>query len=441
MKVNHKVYLEEYYKNLRSYYNFIRGGQMAFDYIEKKGSAKIKVIGAGGAGGNAINTMINAKLKGAKFIVTNTDVQALDSSQAEVKLQIGKRLTQGLGAGADPNIGREAAKENLDEIKEALEGAHMVFIAAGLGGGTGTGAAPIIAEVCKDFGILTVAVVTKPFSFEGKKKMEKAKEGLKELYSIADTVIVIPNDRLRAGSDEGTRRVMDIFKSADEVLLQCVKGITDLIMKPSLVNLDFADVKAIMQKPGGNALMGIGSEVGENRASAAVEKAICHPFLEDGDISGAKGVLINITSNHDITMDEMTKAADEIHKLAGDEAEIIWGQTFDEEMADAIRVTIIATGIENGNKDNNIERLNQSFDSKQSSVSQNPDRNDDSSEKVTKNQDNIEVDSSYSDNGNHTNFHQDKKAVNDEKTIPGLSTMPFDKDDIETPTFLRRKAN
>jgi len=291
---------------------------MNFSYVESNRSATIKVIGVGGAGGNAVNNMINANLQGVKFIAANTDAQALETSNAEIKIQLGKALTEGLGAGADPNIGREAALESMDEIREALEGSHMVFITAGFGGGTGTGAAPVIAEICKDLGILTVAVASKPFSFEGKKRERQALDGLDKLHGITDTVITIPNDRLRGIAPKGARMV-DMFIKADEILHHSVKGITDLIMMPGHVNLDFADVKTTMQKAG-KALMGIGIASGENRATEAAEKAISHPLLEDISISGAKGEV-------------------------GDDAEIIWGQTFDESLGDEIRITVIATGI------------------------------------------------------------------------------------------------
>jgi cell division protein FtsZ len=316
---------------------------MNFSFVEGNVSAKIKVIGVGGAGGNAVNNMINANLQGVKFIVANTDSQALETSNAEIKIQLGKSLTEGLGAGADPNIGREAALESMDEIRDALEGSHMVFITAGFGGGTGTGAAPVIAEICKDLGILTVAVASKPFSFEGKKRERQALDGLEKLHGITDTVITIPNDRLRGIAPKGARMV-DMFIKADEILHHSVKGITDLIMMPGHVNLDFADVKTTMQKAG-KALMGIGIASGENRATEAAEKAISHPLLEDISISGAKGVLMNITSSSDLTLDEMTEASDRIYQEVGDDAEIIWGQTFDETLGDELRITVIATGI------------------------------------------------------------------------------------------------
>ncbi|WP_320041085.1 cell division protein FtsZ [uncultured Desulfobacter sp.] len=316
---------------------------MTFSYVENNNTAKIKVIGVGGAGGNAVNNMIDAKLQGVKFIVANTDAQALEHSRAESKIQMGVQLTEGLGAGADPSVGRDAALESMDELRESLADSHMVFITAGFGGGTGTGAAPVIAEICKDLGILTVAVASKPFSFEGKKRERAALEGLEKLQEITDTVITIPNDRLRGIAGKGAR-MKDMFIKADEILHHSVKGITDLIMMPGHVNLDFADVKTTMQKAG-KALMGIGIASGENRATEAAERAISHPLLEDVSVSGAKGVLMNITSSSDLTLDEMTEACDRIYQEVGDEAEIIWGQTFDEELGDEIRITVIATGI------------------------------------------------------------------------------------------------
>jgi len=316
---------------------------MTFTYVENEKSAKIKVIGVGGAGGNAVNNMIDSKLRGVRFIAANTDAQALDISKAQEKIQIGEMLTEGLGAGANPQVGRDAAVENLDEIRAALDDSHMVFITAGFGGGTGTGAAPVIAQACKDLGALTVAVVSKPFSFEGRKRARQAEEGINALKEVADTVITIPNDRLRGLASKNARMV-DMFKKADEILLHSVKGITDLIMIPGLVNLDFADVKTTMSKAG-LAIMGIGIASGENRAVEAAERAISHPLLEDISIAGAKGVLMNITSSSDLTLEEMTEASDKIYDEVGEDAEIIWGQAIDETLGDEMRVTVIATGI------------------------------------------------------------------------------------------------
>jgi len=314
-----------------------------FTYVDNEKTAKLKVIGVGGAGGNAINNMIASKLMGVKFITANTDAQALETSNAPIKIQLGQKLTEGLGAGANPEVGRQAAIESEEALRDALKDSHMVFITAGLGGGTGTGAAPIIADICKDLGALTVAVVTKPFSFEGRKRSRQADEGLETLKGVADTAITIPNDRLRGVASKNAT-MLEMFRKADEVLLHSVKGITDLIMMPGLVNLDFADVKTTMSKAG-MAIMGIGSAKGENRAVLAAESAISHPLLEDISIGGAKGVLMNITSASDLTMEEMTEASDRIYNEVGEDADIIWGTVVDDSLGDEMRVTLIATGI------------------------------------------------------------------------------------------------
>ncbi len=390
-------------------------------------SAKIKVIGVGGAGGNAVNNMISAGLKGVEFIVANTDAQALNKSKADTKIQLGPQLTEGLGAGANPDIGREAAKENIDEIRQALQGSHMVFITAGFGGGTGTGAAPVIAEICKELEILTVAVASKPFSFEGKKKERQALKGLEELQSITDTVITIPNDRLRGIAPKGAK-MLDMLIKADEILHHSVKGISDLIMVPGLVNLDFADVKTIMSKAG-NALMGIGFASGDNRAVEAAEKAISHPLLEDISISGAKGVLLNITSSSDITLDEMTEASDRIYEEVGDEAEIIWGQAIDDSLGDEMRITVVATGI---NQEEDIENTNiHKFNI--------------NANKKNETQDNLKsgkLRTPTEDELAHWNEYESpiKKAVG--SGISGNFNNPsYDSEDLDIPTFLRRKAD
>ncbi|MDM8537913.1 cell division protein FtsZ [Desulfobacterales bacterium HSG17] len=420
---------------------------MTFSYVENENSAKIKVIGVGGAGGNAVNNMIDAKLKGVKFIVANTDVQALDASRAEVKIQIGKELTEGLGAGADPNKGRDAALESMDELRAAIDGSHMVFITAGFGGGTGTGAAPVIAEICKELGILTVAVASKPFSFEGKKREKQALKGLGNLHEITDTVITIPNDRLRGIAPKGARMV-DMFIKADEILHHSVKGITDLIMMPGHVNLDFADVRATMQKAG-KALMGIGISTGENRAVEAAEKAISHPLLEDISISGAKGVLMNITSSSDLTLDEMTEASDRIYQEVGDDAEIIWGQTFDEELGDEIRITVIATGIgtDELEESNNIHHFDPAIVQKNDyqqpvaapqAVNQAlPEQPIARGHVRTPTQEEL---SNWNEFDNPVMVTQ-KKAVGDEDMTGNYNAIAFDNNDLEVPTFLRRKAD
>ncbi len=426
---------------------------MNFSFVENNASAKIKVIGVGGAGGNAVNNMINANLQGVKFIVANTDAQALETSHAEIKIQLGKSLTEGLGAGADPNIGREAALESMDEIRESLEGSHMVFITAGFGGGTGTGAAPVIAEICKDLGILTVAVASKPFSFEGKKRERQALDGLEKLHDITDTVITIPNDRLRGIAPKGARMV-DMFIKADEILHHSVKGITDLIMMPGHVNLDFADVKTTMQKAG-KALMGIGIASGENRATEAAEKAISHPLLEDISISGAKGVLMNITSSSDLTLDEMTEASDRIYQEVGDDAEIIWGQTFDETLGDEIRITVIATGI--GEKEQelaeNMRRFEPQAATAMSSGYDSPSsRGQAAAQSRTHTFENPgepiargrvrtpteEELASWNDNPVRVTH---KRVVGGEDIALPYTDNAFDNDNLEVPTFLRRKAD
>lgn len=317
-----------------------------FQLVEDEKAAKIKVIGVGGAGGNAINNMIASGLQGVKFIAANTDAQALEVSKAPVKIQMGETLTEGLGAGADPEIGRDAALESEQLLRESLDSSHMVFITAGLGGGTGTGGVPVIAQICKDLGALTVAVVTKPFSFEGKRRSRQAEEGLAHLREVADTVITIPNDRLR-GLASKNATMLDMFKKADEILLQSVRGITDLIMMPGLINLDFADVRTTMAKAG-MAIMGIGSADSENRAIEAAERAISHPLLEDISISGAKGVLMNITCTSDLTMEEMAEASERIYNEVGEDADIIWGAVVDDSLGSEVRITVIATGIDAG---------------------------------------------------------------------------------------------
>jgi cell division protein FtsZ len=305
-------------------------------------SAKIKVIGIGGGGGNAVNTMIDCDLQGIDFIVANTDAQALRMSKAPVKIQLGGQLTKGLGAGADPSMGKDAAEENREQLADVLRGADMVFIAAGLGGGTGTGAAPIIAEVAKEVGALTVGVVTKPFTREGKLRLTKAENGVRELKKHVDSLVIIPNDRL-LGLAGKSMSILDAFKPSDDVLRQAVQGISDLITTSGLINVDFADVKAIMSERG-MAMMGIGISSGENRAVEAATKAISSPLLEDIDISGAKGVLVNITGSSSMTMDEFDAASKVIHEKVHEDANIIVGLVIDEALNDYVKITAIATG-------------------------------------------------------------------------------------------------
>jgi cell division protein FtsZ len=304
--------------------------------------ARIKVVGVGGGGGNAVNTMIASELAGVDFIAANTDMQALGANLAETKIQLGQQLTQGLGAGANPDVGREAALEDTDTLRQHLAGADMVFVTAGMGGGTGTGGAPIVARVAKELGALTVAVVTKPFLFEGKKRMRQAEEGLQELKEAVDTLIAIPNQRLLAIADKHSS-LLETFKQADDILLQAVRGISDLITVHGLINLDFADVRTIMAEMG-MAMMGTGSARGENRAVESAQKAIASPLLDDVSIRGAKGVLINITGGHDLSLHEVDAAASLVQEEADEDANIIFGAVIDETLKDEIRLTVIATG-------------------------------------------------------------------------------------------------
>ncbi len=305
--------------------------------------AVIKVVGIGGGGCNAVNRMIDAGLKGVEFIAINTDAQALLMSDADVKLDIGREVTRGLGAGSDPEVGRQAAEDHKAEIEEVLRGADMVFITAGEGGGTGTGGAPVVAEVAKAIGALTIAVVTRPFLFEGRRRSVQAEQGIGKLKEKVDTQIVIPNDRLLSVANDKTS-VLNAFKMADEVLLQGVQGITDLITTPGLINTDFADVKMIMHDAG-TALLGVGYASGEGRAMSAARQAISSPLLESA-IDGARGILLNICGGSDLTLFEVNEAATVIHEVAHAEANIIFGTTIDDEMGDEVRVTVIAAGFE-----------------------------------------------------------------------------------------------
>jgi cell division protein FtsZ len=305
-------------------------------------TARIKVIGVGGGGGNAVNTMIRSKLTGVDFLVANTDAQSLERSQALNKIQLGESITKGLGAGANPEVGRRAALENQDQLKGQLADSDMVFITAGMGGGTGTGGAPVIARLAREAGALTVGVVTKPFVFEGKRRLRQAEEGIEELKETVDTLIVIPNQRLLSIAAK-TTTMLEAFNKADDVLLQAVRGISDLIITPGLINLDFADVRTVMQEMG-LALMGSATATGENRAVEAAQKAISSPLLEDISIQGARGVLINVTGGPDLGVHEINEAASMIQEEAHEDANIIFGAVIDENLADELRITVIATG-------------------------------------------------------------------------------------------------
>jgi cell division protein FtsZ len=305
-------------------------------------AAKVKIIGIGGGGNNALNTMISYQLSGVEFIAANTDAQALAENMASFKLQLGENLTKGLGAGANPEVGRKAALEDVEKIRELLKGADMVFITAGLGGGTGTGGAPVIAEVAREMGALTVAIVTKPFLFEGKKRMKQAEEGLANLKMTADALITIPNQRL-LGISGKSMTLLEAFKKADDVLYHAAKGISDIIVGHGIINLDFADVRTVMAETG-FALMGTGTASGENRSVEAAQRAISSPLLEDITIEGARGLLINITGGENMTLSEINEATTLVQKEAHEDANVIWGMVVDKAMKEDIRVTVIATG-------------------------------------------------------------------------------------------------
>ncbi|HOQ67316.1 MAG TPA: cell division protein FtsZ [Candidatus Atribacteria bacterium] len=326
----------------------------------RNGKVNIKVIGVGGGGGNAVNRMVRIGLKGVTFVAMNTDTQVLEQSLADIRLQIGARLTRGLGAGADPEVGRKAAEEDKEKIFEILEGADMIFITAGMGGGTGTGASPIVAALAKELGALTVAVVTKPFSFEGKKRMQQAEEGIALLREQVDSLIVVPNDRLLQIADSSTS-VREAFEMADSILLQGVKSISDLINIPGIVNLDFADVRAIMEGAG-TSLMGIGRAGGENKAKEAAHLAVNSPLLET-PFSGAKGILFNVTGGSNLSIWDVNQVAEIITQAASEEANIIFGAIVDEKMKDEIEITVIATGFDQNEEKKGEEEVGEISDS------------------------------------------------------------------------------
>jgi len=305
--------------------------------------ATIKVIGVGGGGGNAVEHMVSQTIEGVEFVTANTDSQALRNSSADVTLQLGADVTKGLGAGANPEIGRCAAEEDRETIKQALQGADMIFIAAGMGGGTGTGAAPVVAEIAKEMGILTVAVVTKPFPFEGKKRMNYAEQGIEFLSKNVDSLITIPNEKLLKVLGPGTS-LLDAFKAANDVLLGAVQGIAELITRPGLINVDFADVKTVMSEMG-TAMMGSGTASGDDRAQEAADKAISSPLLEDVDLAGARGILVNITAGMDISIDEFETVGNAVKAFASENATVVVGAVIDMDMTDELRVTVVATGI------------------------------------------------------------------------------------------------
>ena len=377
--------------------------------------AKLKVVGVGGGGNNALNNMIVAGLKGVEFIAANTDIQDLEQSKAKVQLQMGAGLTRGLGAGADPEVGRQAALEDRDKIKELLAGSDMVFVTAGLGGGTGTGGAPVIAEVAKEIGALTVAVVTKPFDFEGPRRMRQARDGVTELKKVVDTLIVIPNTRLRSLAPKNAK-FTDMLGKADEVLLHAVKGISDLIVSPGLFNLDFADVRTVMSEMG-VALMGTGQASGDERAMQAAQKAINNPLLEDVTMDGARGVLVNITASDDMTIDEVSEASNFIQEAAHDEANIIWGTVIDPQMGENMRVTVIATGI--GHLEDE-----QMLDTRQA---------------VGANIDPTAV--THINLSRNFRYERSKNTVSSTQPGMGGAYTTREHDDLDVPTFMRRQAD
>ena len=388
---------------------------MEFKLAETVSRARIKVVGVGGGGGNAVNTMVESKLQGVEFVSANTDLQALENSRADIRLQLGPTTSKGLGAGANPELGRESAEESIDDLREALKDSDMVFVTAGLGGGTGTGAAPVVARLGKELGALTVGVVTKPFMFEGRARMKNAEAGWEQLKKQVDTIITIPNDRILSLTQKNTT-FLSGMKMADDVLVQAVKGITDLINLPGYINPDFADVRAVMNQMG-PALMGAGTSVGENRAAEAVNMAIASPLLQDISIAGARGVLVNISARKDLlTMAEVTEATSKIYEEVHDDANIILGVIFDEELGDELRVTVVATGIKSGEE---LEPLPDKI------TTLNSKRVDEEEQKpmVDKEQKVVNSDLVY---------HKPKKIY-----TPNL----FDEDALDEPTFLRRNES
>jgi len=396
--------------------------------------ANIKVIGVGGAGGNATNTMIKIRMDGVDFIAANTDLQALHAASAKHKIQLGCQLTRGLGAGSDPEIGKNAALEDQDAVIEALHGADMVFITAGMGGGTGTGGAPVIAKLAKELGALTVGVVTKPFAFEGKRRMRAAEEGINSLKREVDTLITIPNEKLLAiaGHD---MPLLETFKSADEVLLQAVKGISDLITVQGLINLDFADVKTIMSDMG-MALMGTGTSSGEDRAVDAATKAVTSPLLENVSIRGATGILINVTGGPNMTLYEVNEASKLVQEEADEDANIIFGAVIDEQMGDDIRVTVIATGF---NKNVRLGKLparsNASMEPIQPATTETTVVNATSHE-VT------DVATSTETTKRGPALHHERmENASLRELVNDISLTDFQEDEYDIPTFLRKQAD
>ena len=429
---------------------------------EARNDAKIKVIGVGGGGGNAVNRMIDAGVEGIEFIVANTDLQALRMSHAPVKLQLGVKLTNGLGAGANPDVGRKAALEDSDKIIEALEGADMVFVTTGLGGGTGTGAAPIIASLASEMGALTVAVVTKPFSFEGKRRMAQAERGIAELMESVDTTIVIPNEKLLAVAEDAG--FFESFRIADDILRQGVQGISDIITIPGIINRDFADVKTIMSGMG-YAVMGTASASGAKRTIEAAQRAIASPLLEAGAIDGARGILINITGSTSLKLAEVQQACTIIQSAAHEDANIIFGAVMDEKMKDAVKITVIATGFRevrlsrhqqhethSSFSQNHAARLDDPMDFPDGEGPRIPDHImapelEDTNQDRT-NQDRTSHDRTYADDAVFVPMAQTAERAGDVISVDNmrsavLTNMPtnFEQDDLDVPAFLRKRSD
>ncbi|MGA1868312.1 MAG: cell division protein FtsZ [bacterium] len=398
-----------------------------FDFEDAVIGAKIKVIGVGGGGSNAVNRMINQKMEGVEFIVINTDLQALDNSPSPHKLQIGTKLTKGLGAGANPEIGRLSAEEELDRIREIIDGADMVFLTAGLGGGTGTGASPVIARIAKETDALVVAVVTTPFLFEGRKRMRQAEQGLSELKSEVDSIITIPNRRLMDIIEKDTP-LFKAFDIADQVLHQAVQGISDLITIDGLINLDFADVKTVMSEKG-TALMGTGKGKGERRAVEATKEAISSPLLEDTPLDGARAVLLNITGGDDLTLYEINEASSAIAATANEDANIIFGAVKDSSMKDEIRVTVIATGFDELNR---IEEEELSEPIKIVPPPPPPPQQEDKAQSIF---------TAYKDKKSHFRPKKNREYHEVPSDRMGLVDSQDEDDDLDFPAFMRRKAD
>ncbi len=410
---------------------------MPFRMAETEGVAVVKVIGVGGGGGNAINTMVTDRLQGVEFITANTDKQALAQSKADICLQIGPNITKGLGAGADPETGELAAQESLEELKDSLKGADMVFVAAGLGGGTGTGAAPIVAKASKEMGALTVAVVTKPFNFEGKFRMRNAEGGWEQLRKYADTIITVPNDRLLSLMQKNSK-LSDMLTMADKVLLQAVKGITDLINVPGMMNADFADLRTVMREVG-PAIMGSGVAAGETRATEAAKRAIDNQLLEDVGIDGARGLLINISASEEsFTMAEFMEVSALIHDKVDDEAKVVIGAVYDEALGDELHVTVIATGV--GEVVSKKEKLVQVKVPAKNTIDTSEESRPEPVQNTQTAQPNKPKGAALFSSSNFNNF-ENHGITSGESGQGKTERKPWDEAHMETPTYLRKKAN